>query len=207
MTVLAQRIWIGDLLARGLVSGLFLTLAANLLDDFLRTGRVTGLLLLASELLVAVFMMFRRRTLEVDRSPITLALTFASVVGPPLLRTSELGSPVPDAVTMSLSAIGLIIVILGKLALGRSFGIVPANRGVVTAGPYALVRHPIYAGYLITHVAFVAAHPLLRNVLIIAIADAALVGRALKEEQTLQKDERYQSYCRRVAWHLVPRVF
>jgi protein-S-isoprenylcysteine O-methyltransferase Ste14 len=207
MTVPAQRIWIGDLLARGLVSGLFLTLAANLLDDFLRTGRVTGLLLLASELLVAVFMMFRRRTLEVDRSPIALALTFASVVGPPLLRTSELGSPVPDAVTMSLSAIGLIIVILGKIALGRSFGIVPANRGVVTAGPYALVRHPIYAGYLITHVAFVAAHPLVRNVLIIAIADAALVGRALKEEQTLRKDERYQSYCRRVAWHLVPRVF
>jgi protein-S-isoprenylcysteine O-methyltransferase Ste14 len=108
---------------------------------------------------------------------------------------------------VSLSAFGLLIVIAGKLTLGRSFGIVPANRGVVTAGPYALVRHPIYFGYLLTHIAFVAANPTLSNMLIITIADAALVGRALREEQTLEKDERYQAYCRRVSWHVVPGVF
>ena len=49
-------------------------------------------------------------------------------------------------------AIGLVLVVVGKMALGRSFGIVPANRGVVVRGPYTLVRHPIYTGYLITHV-------------------------------------------------------
>jgi protein-S-isoprenylcysteine O-methyltransferase Ste14 len=207
MRLVKHRAWIGDMFARAVVSGLFLALAANLLDDFLRTGRVTGLLLLASELLVAVLMTVRRRTLDVDRSPATLLLTFTSVAGPFLMRTSPLGSPLPDSLTVSVSAIGLIIVIAGKLTLGRSFGIVPANRGVVTAGPYALVRHPIYTGYLITHIAFVAAHPLLLNFLIIVAADVALVGRALKEERTLEKDDRYQAYCRRVAWHLVPGVF
>jgi uncharacterized membrane protein (UPF0136 family) len=65
--LLVHRVWIGDLLARGVVSGLLLALAANLLDDFQQTGRVTGLLLLASELLVAVLMTFRRRTLDVGR--------------------------------------------------------------------------------------------------------------------------------------------
>jgi protein-S-isoprenylcysteine O-methyltransferase Ste14 len=207
MKLLFQRVWIGDLLARGIVSGLLLVLAANLLRDFQQTGRVTGLLLLASELLVAVLMVFRRRTLDVDRSPLSLLLTLVSVAGPFMLRPSEVVSPVPDAATVSLSAFGLVIVIAGKLTLGRSFGIVPANRGVVTAGPYALVRHPIYFGYLLTHIAFVAAHPLLRNMLIVTIADAALVGRALREEQTLEKDERYQDYCRRVSWHVVPGVF
>jgi protein-S-isoprenylcysteine O-methyltransferase Ste14 len=114
---------------------------------------------------------------------------------------------VPDALTVGVSAVGLMIVVAGKLTLGRSFGIVPANRGVVTGGPYDIVRHPIYLGYMITHLAFLAAHPLARNLIVIAIADAALVARALVEERTLEKDDRYQAYCRRVSWHLVPGVF
>jgi protein-S-isoprenylcysteine O-methyltransferase Ste14 len=207
MKLQGSRVWIGDLLARGIVSGLLLALAANLLDDFQKTGRITGLLLLVSEALVAVLMTFRRRTLDVDRSAVSLLLTAVSVVGPYLLRASPLGSPVPDAMTVLLSSMGLLIVIAGKATLGRSFGIIPANRGVVTAGPYGLVRHPIYLGYLVTHLAFVVAHPLLSNLLIVAVADVALVLRALREEKTLEKDERYQAYCRRVGWHVVPGVF
>lgn len=203
----SRRARLGDLLARALVSGLFLALAVHLFGDFLRTGRLTGLLLLASELLVAVFTMMRRRTLDVDWSAVALALTAASVAGPFLLRTSTLGGLVPDAFTVSMSCVGLAIVIGGKMTLGRSFGIIPANRGVVTGGLYGFVRHPIYSGYLITHVAFLVAHPSLRNLIVLAIADAALVGRAFREERTLEKDDSYQAYCRRVAWHLVPGVF
>jgi len=199
--------WVGDLLARAVVGGLFLALAANLFDDFLRTGHLTGLLLLASELLVALFTMARRRTLDVNRSPTALLLTGTSVLGPALLRATTGNALVPDALTVSVSAVGLMIVVAGKLTLGRSFGIVPANRGVVTGGPYDVVRHPIYLGYMITHLAFLAAHPLASNLIVIIIADAALVARALVEERTLVKDDRYREYCRRVAWHLVPGVF
>jgi len=199
--------WVGDLLARGIVAGLFLALAANLFNDFMQTGHVTGLLLLASELLVAVFTMTRRRTNDVDRSMKALLLTGTSVLGPALLRASTGNALAPDALTVTVSAVGLLIVVAGKLTLGRSFGIVPANRGVVTGGPYDLVRHPIYLGYMITHLAFLVAHPSLQNLIVLAIADAALVARALVEERTLEKDSLYQAYCRRVGWHLVPGVF
>src|SRR5471030_2074922 len=106
-----------------------------------------------------------------------------------------------------LSAIGLALVVVGKIALGRSFGLVPANRGVVVRGPYMLVRHPIYTGYLITHIAFVMAHPAVWNVTLLLLADVALVLRALVEERVLKADEAYQQYCRSVGWHLVPGVF
>jgi len=99
------------------------------------------------------------------------------------------------------------LVIMGKLTLGRSFGIVPANRGVVARGPYNVVRHPIYAGYLISHVAFLVANPGPWNATVVVIGDGALIARALMEERVLSADATYQAYCRRVGWHLVPGVF
>ena len=196
-----------ELLARATVSVLFTLLTINILQDFLRTGRITGLLLLVSEALVIVLTVIRRPAHIVDRSVRAAMVTAISVVGPPLLLPSDAGGLVPDVVTAAASALGLAFVVLGKLTLGRSFGLVPANRGVVIRGPYALVRHPIYSGYLITHFAFLVAHPSWWNAVVIGIADTALILRALIEERVLNGDAEYQAYCRRVEWHLVPGVF
>jgi protein-S-isoprenylcysteine O-methyltransferase Ste14 len=196
-----------DLVARATVIVLFSLMSVNLFTDFLRTGHITGLLLLASESLVVVLTLVRRRPQFVDRSTAGVVTTALSLAGPPLLRAVDNPGAVPDGVTAIVSAAGLGVVILGKVALGRSFGITPANRGVVMRGPYGLVRHPIYAGYLLTHFAFLAAHPSPWNAAVIVVADGALVVRALIEERVLSADEKYQSYCRRVGWHLVPGVF
>ena len=196
-----------ELLARATVSVLFTLLTINILQDFLRTGRITGLLLLVSEALVIVLTVIRRPAHIVDRSVRAAMVTAISVVGPPLLLPSDAGGLVPDVVTAAASALGLAFVVLGKLTLGRSFGLVPANRGVVIRGPYALVRHPIYSGYLITHLAFLVAHPSWWNAVVVGIADTALILRALIEERVLNGDAEYQAYCRRVEWHLVPGVF
>jgi len=156
---------------------------------------------------VIVLTVIRRPAHIVDRSVRAAMVTAISVVGPPLLLPSDAGGLVPDVATAAASALGLAFVVLGKLTLGRSFGLVPANRGVVIRGPYALVRHPIYSGYLITHLAFLVAHPSWWNAVVIGIADTALILRALIEERVLNGDAEYQAYCRRVEWHLVPGVF
>jgi protein-S-isoprenylcysteine O-methyltransferase Ste14 len=195
-----------DLLARATICALFTLLSVSLLRDFLNTGRLTGLLLLASEFLVVVLTFLRRPASLVDRSFRAGVVTIVSIVGPFILRPTNSGF-LPDMATVAISAVGLVVVIVGKLTLGRSFGLVPANRGVVVAGPYAIVRHPIYSGYLLTHVAFLIAHPSIWNTAIVAIADVALVMRALVEERVLDEDAQYRAYCRRVGWHFVPGVF
>jgi protein-S-isoprenylcysteine O-methyltransferase Ste14 len=197
----------GDLLARAAVALLFVFFSVNLLQDFARTRRVTGLLLIVSEAMVVVLTILRRRTNIVDRSVAAMVVTTLSLLGPYFLRSSNGPALLPDVMTALISTIGLCIIIAGKLTLGRSFGIAPANRGVVESGPYLLVRHPIYTGYLVTHLGFVAAHPRPLNIAILAVADSALVIRALLEERVLGRDARYRSYCGRVGWHLVPRVF
>jgi protein-S-isoprenylcysteine O-methyltransferase Ste14 len=196
-----------ELLARATVCVLFTLLSFNLLRAFLQTGRVTGLLLLVSEFLVVALTFARRPAGLVDRSASATLVTFVSIVGPLLLRASDEAGLLPDAVTAGLLTLGLIVVVVGKMTLGRSFGLVPANRGVVVAGPYAFVRHPIYTGYLITHAAFLLAHPNLSNIALATFADAALIVRALVEERVLDHDERYRAYCQRVGWHFVPGVF
>ena len=78
-------------------------MAVRIGADFLATGRLTGLLLLASETLVIVFTVFRRAPSIVDRTLRARLLTAISMMGPPLVRPAlgikEL--PALDAVLVS----------------------------------------------------------------------------------------------------------
>src|SRR5262245_15717224 len=112
-----------DLIARALVGGLFALLSMNLLADFMRTGHITGLLLLVSEALIVVLTVIRRRARIIDRSTAAAVATTVSIVGPPLLRATDTPGLLPDAATAVISAFGLLLVIGGKMTLGRSFGI------------------------------------------------------------------------------------
>ena len=168
---------------------------------------MTGLLLLASETLVVVLTVLRRTTSAVDRSYRARVLTAFSMMGPVLVQPSAVGALAPEAATVLLSAAGLSVVIAGKLSLGRSFGLMPANRGVVSSGLYRLVRHPIYLGYLITHSGFVAANPTVWNIAMLVGADIALMWRAVCEEETLRKDDAYRAYQTTVRWRVLPGVF
>ena len=196
-----------DLCARACIAVLFTLLSANLIANFMQTGHVTGLLLVASEALVVVLTVIRRQARLVDRTMAAAITTTLSMAGPPMVRASEALPLTPDALTAIVSAVGLALVVIGKMALGRSFGLVPANRGVVVRGPYEFVRHPIYTGYLITHVGFLVANPSPWNAVVLLVADTALIIRALMEERVLSADATYQGYCQRVGWHLVPGVF
>jgi hypothetical protein len=196
-----------EILSRMVIVAMFTILAVRLGMDFAATRRFTGLLLLASEALVVVLTVFRRPTGAVDRSTRARLLTAASLVGPMLVRPAANAVFAGEAVTVSLAAIGLLIVIAGKISLGRSFGLMPANRGVVSSGLYRLVRHPIYLGYLITHVGFVLANGTFGNIAIFLGADVTLMIRAVYEERVLARDAAYRDYQSRVRWRVLPGIF
>jgi protein-S-isoprenylcysteine O-methyltransferase Ste14 len=201
----AERL--ADIMSRAVVIVLFSMMAIRFGADFLSTGRVTGLLLLVSETLVVVLTVMRRSAATVDRSARARLLTTLSMLGPPLLQPSHVAALLPQTLTVAASVAGLAIVIAGKITLGRSFGLMPANRGVVSSGVYRIVRHPIYLGYLVTHVAFLAANPSPWNIAALFAADAALLARAVCEEKTLSRDARYRTYQQAVRWRVCPGLF
>jgi protein-S-isoprenylcysteine O-methyltransferase Ste14 len=196
----------GEFAARASIAGLFVVLATRIATEFVDTGHVTGLLLLVSELLVVVLTVLRRRAVVVDRSWAARVVAAASMVFVPLIKPA--GTPLaPDLATACVSGLGLSVIIAGKLALGRSFGLMPANRGIVSKGIYRVLRHPIYAGYLVTHAAFLAAHPSPLNLLLLVVSDVSLLVRATFEERTLALDPAYRDYMDRVRWRMVPGLF
>jgi protein-S-isoprenylcysteine O-methyltransferase Ste14 len=196
-----------DLAARCGIVALFTLLAVRIGADAMVTGRVTGLLLLASESLVVVLTVVRRTAGEVDRTLRARLVTGLSMLGPLMVRPASVAPLLTGDITVAASAFGLSIVIAGKLTIGRSFGLLPANRGIVSSGIYGLVRHPIYAGYLITHVAYLAANPSVLNAVLLVTGDLALLRRAVCEEATLARDSDYRSYMERVRWRICPGVF
>jgi protein-S-isoprenylcysteine O-methyltransferase Ste14 len=192
--------------ARVLVGGLFLALAWRLGGDFLETGRPTDLLLLVGESLVVVLTCLRRHASTVDRRPLVRAITAVSILSPLLIRPGAVGGLIPETAAAIVAGIGLIIVIAGKLSLGYSFGLLPANRGVIKRGLYRIIRHPIYLGYLLNHFPYLLSHPSGWNVAVLVAGDTALIVRAFYEEQTLSLDPTYLRYCETVRWRLVPGV-
>lgn len=197
---------LGELASKIVIITLFSSMAVRIGADAARTGHVTGILLLASESLVVALTLVRRAPAAVDRTWTARLLTAVATFGPPLVRPiSTAGSP--ESLSVLVSAAGLLIAVLGKLSLGRSFGLAPANRGVVRSGLYRVVRHPIYVGYLVTHVGFVIANPADWNLVLLGFADLALMLRACLEERTLAADPAYRDYMQVVRWRVLPGVF
>lgn len=192
--------------SRLMVGALFLLLAWRLLGDFLQTNRATDLLLLLGEALVVVLTCMRRPASVVDRRPVVRLVTAVSMTAPLLSKPAQVAPLIPEAAAAVMLAVGLLFVVGAKISLGCSFGLLPANRGVMQRGLYRLVRHPIYLGYLMTHIPFLAAHPSGWNIGVLLVGDATLIVRAFYEEETLGRDPQYVRYCQTVKWRLVPGI-
>ena len=126
----------------------------------------------------------------------------------PLLAIPPAGSALlPWHLAEAVMISGFVLQISAKLTLRRSFGVVAANRGVKASGPYRLIRHPMYAGYALTHVGFLLAGPTLWNLAIYGTTITIQVRRIIAEERVLSLDTAYQLLMAKVRFRLLPFVF
>jgi len=105
---------------------------------------------------------------------------------------------------MVLAFGGVLFSLWGLASLGRSFGIAPADRGLVTGGAYRLVRHPMYAGELLSFVAITLSNPIPWNGILLTAIILMFILRIGWEERILKG---YAAYCRRVRWRLLPGIW
>jgi protein-S-isoprenylcysteine O-methyltransferase Ste14 len=91
--------------------------------------------------------------------------------------------------------------------LGRSFGFAAAGRGILTHGPYAIVRHPLYSSYVLSGSGFLLQSVSLRNALVLTFGPLCNIGRALAEERLLMGNGEYAAYRRRLRQRMIPGVW
>lgn len=198
-----NRVWeIAVNLALIAVFGFF---AYRFATDFALTRRPSSLLYLIVHTIVAVFFLTRRRATRVSVDPFAWAAAITGTWLPLLLR------PVTAAVELLggqiLQLVGLVIQLLGISSLARSFGIVPANRGIKTGGLYRFVRHPIYSAYLLSNAGFLINQYSLYNALALVVWLGFMVLRVRYEEELLALDSDYAAYMEKTRWRLVPLVY
>ena len=190
-----------------MVLGLYGWLAARMLAVYATKGSPWDLILLPSEGLVVWFILIRRTTSDVSRRPGDWLLAFGATTAPLLAHPGMGGAVFPATVCAGVMLMGMVVQIHAKLVLGRSFGLVAANRGLKLFGPYRYVRHPMYMGYLLTQVGFLLMNPTFWNLAVYGVCYASQIPRLLAEERLLSHDPRYSEYMAAVRYRLIPGVF
>jgi protein-S-isoprenylcysteine O-methyltransferase Ste14 len=166
------------------------------------------LLLLAISETLPVLLIIIRKPGEMVMKPYPFLLAFVGTAAPLLVRPAAGGFQIlPDIAVGALMALGLAVNIAAKLALWRSFGLAPANRGVRNGGPYKFVRHPMYLGYFLTQVAFLLSNLSIGNMIKYLVTWGVQILRIREEEKFLLRDSAYQDLAKRVKFRLVPGVY
>jgi len=106
-----------------------------------------------------------------------------------------------------LVTVSALLSLVSLLWIGRLFGFRPALRGLVTSGPYGLVRHPMYLSYLLADIGYNLHEWNIGTVLLVLIGWASLVYRILAEERVLSQDAQWQRYVGAVPYRLLPGVW
>ncbi len=164
-------------------------------------------ILLRSTSITVVFLCRRRSVLTSKNLKEWLAGIFGSFVA--YFYTLTNVRPISMALAPAAYFLTAGTALLGGIAvlnLGRSFGIVPANRGIKTKGLYALVRHPIYSLYILYDIGFLMQCAYVRNFLVFLVFVIASYLRAKYEERILRQDPVYETYAAKTHYMFIPGV-
>jgi protein-S-isoprenylcysteine O-methyltransferase Ste14 len=183
--------------------GLTAVKARSLLTDF----ELFEAFWVAYNATLAILFVVRSRPSIVSLHPahwiVALVTSFAGLL---FVRQGEAGRAAAS-VADGLVLLGMLLSIVAALTLRRSYDFLPALRGVHTDGPYALIRHPMYAASILIRLGYLVRHFGWVNLLVFVVLVWLYDRRASFEEEIMRNDGRYRSYAARVRHKFLPGVY
>ncbi len=185
----------------GLVAAAWLTLGYLQVLSGLKQHSLLPALLAAESIMVGCRLLYRRPDRKNPHPWYVRAAILTSVFLAPLLL--HIKNPIPLAGTI-IACAGVLLTLWALWSLGPSLGIAPADRRLVTRGPYRYNRHPMYAGALLNTLPAVIWTPSLWNLAMVVVIVSIDILRIRLEERTVQT---YDQYAARVHWRIIPFVW
>lgn len=173
--------------------------------SFMEHPRLSILLMVVMETTAAVFLLIRRDPEETWHSWRTWISTTGGTLGPLLLRPTDVADDMLLGQILQISA--CVMQIGAVLSLNRSFGLLPAYRGVQSNGLYRWVRHPLYSAYTIAIIGYLINNFTAYNLAIVLAGTAFQVMRIHHEERLLLGYPDYAHFAQRTRWRLIPSVW
>lgn len=198
---------LADQVERIVLLMLFTFYAVRLLGTGAVTANPVNLLFLLDQAILIAFILVRRSTASISLSTRDWTIAFLGTVMPLMVQPAVIQPLLPYTVCAVLLVGGTTLQLSAKLVLRRSFGVVPANRGVKVSGPYRVVRHPMYAGYILGQLGFLLATPTVGNAVILLIAWGLQCARVHAEERLLKEDAGYRAFMAVTRYRLVPGIY
>ncbi len=174
---------------------------------FIEDGRITSVPLVVEQSILVVLFLSRRRSRYTSDRLWDWTVATVGTWGALALRpwgTAPVGA---EAMGIAIQVAGVSLAAVAFSNLGRSVGVVAANRGLKTGGLYRFVRHPVYTAHMMTHAGFVMANPHPWNAAMATVVFVCLILRIRAEERVLSETDDYVSYSERVRWRLCPGLY
>ncbi|MHB1317776.1 MAG: methyltransferase family protein [Anaerolineae bacterium] len=166
------------------------------------------LLLVAAFNLLVVYLFLARRPISGARSqPLGILAAFLGTFVPPFAGLFSVTRPSLALAGALISTLGMVWSLAALLSLGRCLGILPEARGLVTRGPYALVRHPLYLGHIVTTLGLVLPALSVTAALFWLGTVALQLWRAHYEERALAAAFAEYDHYRRRTKAIIPFLF
>jgi len=200
-----RRPWVDRAIAVVAALPFVMVLSYNVQSTQLTIPRVALLLQLC---LLVITMLIRRPPVRVTTRPLYWLVAFvASYYGFLTVSVSVTGRPLaPTLLTDGLSMLSVLGDGYARVTLGRNIGFVPAQRRLVTSGPYRLVRHPIYSALFLAELCVVLENFSRVNLILSVIFVALFVIKTLMEERFLAEDPAFARYMNEVRHRWIPGI-
>ncbi len=189
------------------IAGFWFLLVLSAYHRWTATGQLSSLGLVLVNAIICFFFLTRRSSSEISGRGADWVIAFATVGLAMFLRPHHPAGPALASISVPVKAVGIVGLMVSLLSLGRSLGIVPANRGIKSSGFYRVIRHPLYASELVFHIGYLLANTSGRNVALVIAVTAGQVYRLLAEETLLSRDRAYREYMNSVRYRLIPGIF